>query len=160
MATLLAIVAVIAAVGSLIFAGWQTRISRAAAELQVETAVVMRLDDPLFKVADDPASRRAVWGEYAGEDRPQVAPQAIANMLQVGLTAVSRLPGFQKNKDSWYSYTKDMLEHSPGVLAEILTHRTWWPEVTPFADDVKGRQGAQVPSAADGKAPPPGAHDS
>jgi hypothetical protein len=160
MGTLLAIVAVIAAVGSVIFAGWQTSISRATAELQVETAVVTRLDNLLFKVADDPAFRRAVWGEHAEEDHSQVAPQAIANLLQVGLTAVHRLPGFQNNQVSWDSYTKDMLEHSPGVLEEILNHRTWWPEVTPIADDVKRRQGAQEPSAADGKTPPPGALDS
>jgi hypothetical protein len=160
MGTLLAIVAVIAAVGSVLFAGWQIRISRATAELQVETAVVTRLDDLLFKVADDPAYRRAVWGEHAEEDHPQVAPQAIANLLQVGLTAVHRLPGFQSNKESWDSYTKDMLEHSPGVLEEILNHRTWWPAVTPIADDVKRRQGAQEQSAADGKAPPPETHDS
>jgi len=157
MGTLLAIVAVIAAVGSVIFAGWQTSISRATAELQVETAVVTRLDDLLFKVAGDPAYCRAVWGEHAEEGHPQVAPQAIANMLQVGLTAVHRLPGFQDNKESWDSYTKDMLEHSPGVLQEIINHRTWWPEVTPIADGVKR---AQEQSAADGKTPPPGAHDS
>jgi hypothetical protein len=160
MGTLLAIVAIIAAVGSVIFAGWQIRISRATAELQVETAVVTRLDDLLFKVADDPAFRRAVWGEYGEEDHPQVAPQAIANLLQVGLTAVHQLPGFQKNKVSWDSYTKYMLERSPGVLEEILAHPDWWPEVNPIADDVKRRQGAQESSAADGKAPPPGAHDS
>ena len=71
MGTLLAIVAVIAAVGSVIFAGWQTSISRATAELQVETAVVTRLDDLLFKVAGDPAFRRAVWGEHAEEDHTQ-----------------------------------------------------------------------------------------
>src|SRR5215469_11719302 len=106
MGTLLAIVAVIAAVGSVIFAGWQTSISQATAELQVETAVVTRLDDLLFKMADDPVFRRAVWGEHAEEDHSQVAPQAIANLLQVGLTAVDRLPGFQNNKKSWHSYTE------------------------------------------------------
>ena len=73
MGTLLAIVAVIAAVGSVIFAGWQTSISRATAELQVETAVVTRLDDLLFKVAGDPAFRRAVWGGHAGEDHTSCA---------------------------------------------------------------------------------------
>ena len=83
MGTLLAIVAVIAAVGSVIFAGWQTSISRATAELQVEAAVVTRLDDLLFKAAGDPAFCRAVWGEHAEEDHTHVAPQAVANMLQV-----------------------------------------------------------------------------
>jgi hypothetical protein len=133
----IAIVAAIAAIGSFIFAGRQTRISRATAELQVETDAVTRLDDLLFKAAGDPAFRRAVWGEHAEEDHPQIAPQAIANMLQVGLTAVHRLPGFQNNKESWDSYTKDMLEHSPGVLDQILAHPTWWPEVTPIAAKVK-----------------------
>ena len=160
MATLLAIVAVIAAVGSVIFAGWQTSISQATAELQVETAVVTSLDDLLFKVANNPAYRRAVWGARAEEDHSQVAPQAIANLLQVGLTAVGRLPGFQTNEKSWHSYTQDMLEHSPSVLKEILNHRTWWPEVTPIADDVKRQQGAREQSAAGGKTPPPGTHDS
>ena len=75
----------------------------------------------------------------------KVAPQAVANMLQMGLTAVHRLPGFENNKESWDSSTKDMLEHSPGVLEEILTHRTWWREVTPFADDVKRGPGGPYP---------------
>jgi hypothetical protein len=66
-------------------------------------------------------------------------------MLEVAVAAVGRLPGFQNNKDSWYSYTRYMLEHSPGVLEEILTHRTWWREVTPFADDVKRGPGGPYP---------------
>jgi hypothetical protein len=160
MGTFLAIVAVIAAVGSVIFAGYQTSISRATAELQFETAVVTRLDDLLFKVANDPASYRGVWGEHAEEDRSQVASQALANMLGVALVAVRRLPGFEQNKDSWYAYTKYMLERSPGVMEEIRTHPKWWPELTPVAEDVKRRQAAQEPPAADGKTPPPGAHDS
>src|SRR5690349_3871951 len=90
-----AIVAAIAAVGSVIFTGEQIRISRRTAELQVETDVVTRLDQLLFKMADDPDSH------------PQLTSQAIANMLQVGLTAVARLPGFQTNKESWDSYTED-----------------------------------------------------
>jgi hypothetical protein len=160
MATLLAIVAVIAAVGSMIFAGWQIRISRATAELQFETAVITRLDDLLFKVADDPASRRGVWGEHAEKDRSQVASQALANMLGVALIAVRRLPGFKKNQDSWCSYTKYMLERSPGVLEEILAHQDWWPQLTPVAKDVKLRQAAQAPSVPDGKTPQPEARDS
>ena len=111
-------------------------------------------------MASDPAFRRAVWGEHAEEDHSQVAPQAVANMLEVAVAAVGRLPGFQNNKDSWYSYTRYMLEHSPGVLEEILNHRAWWPEVTLIVDDVKRRQGALEQSAADGKTPPPGTHDS
>ena len=167
MAILLAIVAVIAAVGSMIFAGWQVRIARpvaelqrVTAELQFETAVITRLDDLLFKVADDPAARRGVWGEHAEENHPQVASQALANMLQVAITAVHGLPGFKKNQDSWDSYANDMLEHSPGVLEEILAHPAWWPEVTPIAMAVKRRQVAHAPSAADGETPPPGTHDS
>jgi hypothetical protein len=161
MATLLAIVAVIAAVGSMLFAGWQTRISRATAELEFETAVITRLDDLLFKVANDPACRRGVWGEHAEEDHAQVASQALANMLGVAFVAVRRLPGFKKNKDSWCSYTNYMLECSPGVREEILAHQDWWPQLNPVANGVKRRQqAAQAPSAADGKTPRPGAHDS
>jgi hypothetical protein len=158
-ALIVAIVAAIGAVGSMIFAGDQIRISRRTAELQVETDVVIRLDDLLFMVAKDPAYRRAVWGDDAKEDHPELVSQAIANMLQVGLTAVDRLPGFQKNKKSWDSYTMDMLQYSPGVLTEILDHPEWWPEVTKFWNKVKGGQGAQEPSTADGETPLPGADD-
>jgi hypothetical protein len=143
----------------------KTSISRATAELQFETAVVTRLDDLLFKVANDAASRRGVWGERAeedrsAEDRSQVASQALANMLTVALVAVDRLPGFEKNKDAWYDYTETMLKRSPGVVEEILAHPKWWPAAVLFAENVSGRQAAQEPPAADGKTPPPRAHDS
>lgn len=157
---LVAIVAAIAAVGSMIFAGEQIRISRRTAELQFEADVVTRLDDLWFKVAADPDSRRGVWGEHAEEVRPQLASQALANMLTVALVAVDRLPGFEKNKDSWHSYTKSMLERSPGVVKEILDHRDWWKKAVPFAENVNRRQAVQEPSAPDGKTPPPGAHNS
>jgi hypothetical protein len=135
-----AIAAVVIAAGSLFFAGWQTRISRTAEELTLEREVVTRIDELLFKIADDPPSRRRVWGEGVNEDlRPEVASQALANMLAVALVAVRRLPGFKKNKKAWCSYTKYMLERSPGLRNEILNHPDWWPDVTPVARAVANR---------------------
>jgi hypothetical protein len=81
-------------------------------------------------------------------------------MLEVAIAAVVRLPGFKKHKDSWYDYTEYILERSPGVVEEILTHPKWWSDLVPFAEKVNRRKAKQEPSSADGKTPPPGAHNS
>lgn len=141
---LVALVALLAAVGSMFFAGVQarmaakqTKLMQATAQLSFNLEVMTRLGDVLMAVAEDPAAHTLVWktgGEKVG--RPQVAGQNILDVICMALKAVDTLPGFSANSDDWSSYAQYVMDNSPHLREEVFENPQWWPELAPFAHTV------------------------
>ncbi|GIF00547.1 hypothetical protein [Paractinoplanes rishiriensis] len=150
MEILVAAVAVCVAAASMVFAGLQARSTRlqaqsvleqtslmqASSELSFNLEVMVRLQEVLLRVADDPQTHQLVWHQDGDENRrPQIASQSILDVLSMALKAVDRLPGFSTNGEDWTSYTRYVLQRSPSLRAEVLKHPEWWPEITPYAHE-------------------------
>src|SRR4051794_32889255 len=116
MLTGLAIGAATAALGSMIFSAWQTRLLSASSELSFNLAVMVRLQEILFEIADHEPSRGHVWPEDDGlNGRPGVATQSLLDVISMALAAVDRLPGFSRNGEDWKSYADFFLVQSPAA---------------------------------------------
>jgi len=139
--------AAIAAIGSMLFAAFQTRslatqtkLLRASSELSFNLAVMVRLQEVLFEIADDRQSREMIWPDDDGLNaRAGVATQSLLDVLSMAIAAVDRLPGFSRNSDDWSSYTEFVLGQSPATRRLALDNPEWWPEVTPYAHRVAVR---------------------
>lgn len=112
----------------------QYEILASATELQFNLDVMIRLQDVLFNIADDEDSRRVVWGELPDQGRPQMAADALLDVIAMALKASDRLPNFASNIDDWASYTEYVMSNSPQLRARALSNPKWWPEITPYAD--------------------------
>jgi hypothetical protein len=157
-ALVIAIVAAIAAVGSSAFAGislsmlarqtkslaeqtklqaGQYEILAAATELQFNLSVMVRLQEVLLDVADDEDSYTEVWGGLQENRRPQMARDAVLDVVAMALKACDRLPNFASNENDWKSYTKYIMEVSSSLRGHVQAHPEWWPEITPYADNIQ-----------------------
>jgi hypothetical protein len=155
----LAVVAIVVAIASMVFTGLQTRIlsqqTRAAqttAELSFNLEIMHRLVNVLFEVADDPASTAHMWTPGEGKEensRPHLATQALLDVLAQAISAVDRLPGFSRHKSDWYSYVEYIFERSPAAVREALHHR-WWPSLIPLAERAVLRLAIKEPSTPEG----------
>lgn len=111
----------------------QYEILASATELQFNLNVMIRLQEVLFSIADDEDSRKKVWGILPGQERPQMAEDALLDVVAMALKACDRLPHFASNLDDWKSYTEYVMENSPSLRARALANPKWWPEITPYA---------------------------
>ena len=111
----------------------QTRLMYAASELTFNLDVMVRLDDVLRQVAEDPTSHAAIWGEADGHSVADVMGESVLDVLAMALKACERLPGFASNEEDWTSYAEFVMESSPTLRQKVLDFPKWWPEVTPFA---------------------------
>ena len=115
----------------------QYEILASATELQFNLNVMVRLQEILFNVADDEASRNEVWGNLPGFERPQMAEDALLDVIAMALKACNRLPHFASNLDDWKSYTEYVIANSPSLRARALSNPQWWPEVMPYAEQAQ-----------------------
>ena len=112
----------------------QYEILASATELQFNLDVMIRLQDVLFNIADDETSRNEVWGDRPDSRRPQMAADALLDVVEMALKACERLPHFASNLDDWKSYTEYVITNSPSLRARALSNPAWWPEITPYAE--------------------------
>lgn len=111
----------------------QYEILASATELQFNLNVMVRLQDVLFNIADE-SSRKEVWGSLPGQERPQMAGDAMLDVIEMALKACDRLPHFASNLEDWKSYTEYVMKNSPALRARALSNPKWWPEITPYAE--------------------------
>ncbi|MEV0803817.1 hypothetical protein AB0I34_39410 [Kribbella sp. NPDC050281] len=171
-ALVIAIVAAVAAFMSTVFTGMsvrflakqtqaladQNRLMYAASELTFNLDVMVRLQEVLLHVADDESTYQEVWGSSEENRRPQVAGEAVLDVLSMALKACNRLPGFASNESDWSSYAEYVMATSPALRKRAMDHPDWWPEVTPFADKAMNATtyADNSSSSSPGTAPPPG----
>ena len=115
----------------------QYDILASSTELQFNLNVMVRLQDVLFGIADDEDSRKEIWGDLPDSERPQVATDALLDVIAMALKACKRLPNFASNLDDWKSYTEYVMANSPLLRERALAHPKWWPEVTPYAKEAQ-----------------------
>jgi hypothetical protein len=149
----IAVIAVVIATGSMIFAGLQTRIlARQAAELtstsqvSYNLQVLVRLEEILFQIGDDPASHAYAWGPGSiTNQRPELAVEALLDVVVAAKAALVRLPGparkdWVEYEAAWDSYINYIVNNSPGVRARLLVHPDWWPELASFVRTISDEQ--------------------
>jgi hypothetical protein len=146
--TLLTALAILIAVGSLIFSGLQTRILAkqtavltVTSKLSYQFQVITQLEQILFEIADDADSHAHAWSQGSTMNRrPEVAVEALLDVLASAKGATPQLPGFEKYEPDWDSYISFTLENGPGVRAKLLAHPDWWPELDSFARRIRDEQ--------------------
>lgn len=114
--------------------GEQTRLMFAASELTFNLDVMVRLDDVLLQIAEDPTTQHAIWGDAEGHSVADVMGESVLDVLAMALKACARLPGFASNEEDWTSYAEFVMDSSPGLRQKVLDFPKWWPEVTPYAE--------------------------
>jgi hypothetical protein len=139
----LTVVAVVVAIGSMLFTGFQARSMAAqtallgsTSRLSYNLAILFRLQDVLLQIADDPKSSAHVWGDQASEyDRPNTSVQSLLDVVAMANAAVMRLPGYANDEaDAWQAYTAHLLDNNSALRTELLAHKDWWPELRPFVE--------------------------
>lgn len=113
----------------------QYEILAAATELQFNLDVMVRLQEVLLAVADDDASHNEIWGDSPENRRPQMAGDAVLDVVAMALKACDRLPHFASNVEDWKSYTEYVMATSPSLRSRALSNPEWWPEITPYAEN-------------------------
>lgn len=170
--TTVALAAAVIATGSMMFGAWQawsmrkqtaaltrqTELLRRQNELGVVTAeltfnreMVTWLQDILFRISNDPVSQKYVWGDGEANMTPQLAAQALNDVLSNTLAAVERLPDFSREEGAgWYDYVRYVMEHSVTARGEALKHPTWWSDLHPYAAEMDTKARSTVAPAEDG----------
>jgi hypothetical protein len=118
----------------------QYEILASSTELQFNLNVMVRLQEVLFTIADDDDSRTAVWGNPPDNMRPQMATDALLDVIAMALKACERLPHFASNLEDWNSYAQYVMANSPALRERALSNPEWWPEVTPYAKKAQATQ--------------------
>ena len=148
MQTFLSLLALSIAAGSFVFAGLQTRILAkqnsvltATSQLSYNLQVMIRLEDILFQIADDPDSHAHAWSQGSALNRrPEVAIEALLDVMAMAKAAVPYLPDFAKYEPDWDSYINFILDNSHGLRAKLLSRSDWWPELDPFMRRIRDEQ--------------------
>jgi hypothetical protein len=121
----------------------QYKIVAASTELQFNLNVMIRLQEILFAISDDKASRKAVWGDMPDGRREVVAGDALLDVVEMALKACERLPNFASNEEDWSSYTEYIMTSRPSIRTRVLDNPKWYPEITPYAKKAQEAQKAR-----------------
>jgi hypothetical protein len=143
MQTLFSTIAIIIAVGSVIFAGIQTRILarqtrmlQTTAELSYNLEVITRMNEVILQIAASRRSRIYIWGK--ADQRNSRSCHEGRIFLDVLDSAVSGLNKLSKLRDSgfenWAVYAEYVLKHSRNLRDEVSDHPDWWPSIVPIAE--------------------------
>ena len=143
MQSLVSIVAITIAIGSVIFAAIQTRIlARQTRMLQITTElsynleVIVRMNEAILQIADGRKSRAHVWGKVSEQNsRPAHQGRALLDVLDAAVSGVDRLSQFQDSEfENWTVYAEYVLKCSRNLRDEIRDHPAWWPHLAAIAE--------------------------
>lgn len=150
LSTWLALLAVAAATGSVLFAAMQTRVFAKQTKLLQTTSVLSydlelmrQLHRILAEIGDDRRLHTKVWGKADTENlHASTIALSLVDVIAVALGAATQLENFAHDGTGWIAYARYVLERSPAVKATYEAHPEWWPEIT---DYLKHTQGTPVP---------------
>lgn len=141
----LAIIVAVAATGSFLFAGWQsrevarqTRLGNQVAVTAATRETARHLDDTLAMLLQYPELRTFF---YEGSEPPSdpllrskadTMAEMLADCLDVSLHTAKNLPLFgSANQNDWERYARFMINNSPLLRHVIHLHGVdWWPDFT------------------------------
>ena len=148
MQSLLSVVAITIAIGSVIFAAIQTRILarqskmlQATTELSYNLELIVRMNELILQIAGERKSRTYVWGKVGKQNSRRCHEgRAFLDMLDAAVLGVNRLSKFQDSEfENWIIYTEYVLEHSRNLRDEVHDHPAWWPNITPIIERLTHR---------------------
>jgi hypothetical protein len=159
MATTLAVTAIFIATASMVFAGLQTRILArqtallaSTSQLSNNTQLLIRLDEVLLMIADDPPSHAHVWGQNNTVNlRPEIAAECLIDVLDAAKDTTARNPGFSAHDAAWDAYIEFVFNNSQNTLDKVLAHPDWWPQIAPSAMRVVNAQQNKAATAEENK---------
>jgi hypothetical protein len=155
------LVGIVGVVGSLLFAGWQTRMLAGQSRLKNNSALVDADQGPvsllqtvLVQFVQYPELRPYF---YDSKPLPVNEPELsrvkamadlFADALYAGLHARLLLAGDGVNQ-AWCNYASDLLSTSPALRDLWTEHPDWWPQDLAEMLDISGC--VQMPTAGAGK---------
>jgi hypothetical protein len=143
MQSLVRVVAITVAIGSVIFAAIQTRILarqtkmlQTTTELSYNLELMVRLNEVLFQISDERRSRVYVWGKVGKQNsRSGHEGRALLDVLDAAVSGSNRLLKFRDSHfEDWVRYTEYVLERSRSLRDEVRDHPTWWPNIAPILE--------------------------
>jgi hypothetical protein len=142
MQTLIGILAIIIAVGSVIFAAIQTRILASqtkvlqiTAELSYNLEIIVRMNEAILQIADERKSRAHVWGKVDKQNsRAAHHGRVLLDVLDAAVSGRNRLAQFRDSEfEDWPIYAEYVLERSANLREELRDHSDWWPHLATIA---------------------------
>ena len=145
MQSLLSVLAIVIAIGSLIFVAIQNRILahqtkmlQATAELSYNLEIIARMNEVILQIADRRRSRAYVWGKAIKQNsRSAHEGRVFLDVLDAAVSGVDRLSKFRGSGfENWTAYVEFVLEHSLNLRDEVHNHPGWWPHISSIADSL------------------------
>jgi hypothetical protein len=149
MQIIFSIVAIVIAIGSVIFAAVQNRILarqtkmlQTTAELSYNLEVITRMNEIILQIADGRRSRAYVWGRADGRNsRSRHEGRVFLDILDAAVSGVNRLSKFRDSGfENWAVYVEYVLANSRNLRDEIRDHPDWWPNIVPIAERLTQRR--------------------
>jgi hypothetical protein len=148
MQTLIGILAITIAIGSVIFAAIQTRILanqtkvlQITAELSYNLEIITRMNEAILQISDERKSRAHVWGKVNRQNSRAVHQgRAFLDVLDAAVSGRNRLWKFRDSEfEDWPIYAEYVLERSANLRDEIRDHPAWWPHLATIAERMPHR---------------------
>lgn len=148
MQILFSLVAIVIALGSVIFAAIQARILahqtkmlQVTTELSYNLELIARMNELILQIAGERRSRSYVWGKLGKQhSRSRHEGRAFLDVLDAAVSGVNRLSNFRDSGFSnWIAYVEYVLERSQNLRDEVLDHPAWWPNIAPLAERLAHR---------------------
>jgi hypothetical protein len=145
MQSLLSVIAIVIAIGSVIFVAIQNRILahqtkmlQVTAELSYNLEVIARMNEVILQIADRRRSRAYVWGKASKQNsRSAHEGRVFLDVLDAAVSGVDRLSSFRGSGfENWIAYVEYVLEHSRNLRDEVRNHPGWWPHIWPIAESL------------------------
>jgi hypothetical protein len=147
---LLAVTAAVGAVGvigSLLFAGWQTRelvrqtrLQNAIADSSGDREMLVMLQSVMLHIVDQPHLRAYLFDRKPlppeGEARAQALSLAEAMADVLGSALRSSTLVATSSHHAWLDYAKHLLRSSPSLVAVIDEHPLWWRKLAAIRAEV------------------------
>jgi len=143
MQILFSAIAIIIAIGSMIFAAIQARVLarqsrllQATTELSYNLEVIARMNEVILQIADSRRSRTYIWGKAEKQNsRPCHEGRVFLDVLDAAVSGVNKLSKLRDSGfENWAVYVEYVLKHSRNLRDEVRDHPDWWPSIVPIAD--------------------------
>jgi hypothetical protein len=146
MQNLINILAIIIAIGSVIFVAYQTRILaqqtkvlQRTTELSYNLEIIAQMNEIILQIAGKRRSRIYVWGKASRQnDLPHHEGRIFLDVLDAAVSGVNRLSRFEDSEfENWTVYAEHVLRISKNLQNEVREHPNWWPGLALIVEDMK-----------------------
>jgi hypothetical protein len=146
MQNLINILAVVIAVGSVVFVAVQTRILaqqtkvlQRTTELSYNLEIIAQLNEIILQIASKRRSRIYVWGNSGRRNSlTRHEGRILLDVLDAAVSGVTRLSKFENSEfENWHVYAEYVLQSSKNLRDEVGEHPDWWPGLASIIENMK-----------------------